>query len=335
MSLLLWAQSVMKAKQAVAPAGNEQVIQLPASSYREYNNPVKDIDWRPVQRPEIMQALRKNPDDATYLWILAVLSDRSSGTSGIVELKFYQHAAPHSDADLRRDLSDKFETQGQVVIESGGSALTLNMADFSDDSDPYILESNGIAADVRAFVNAVSSRAGNQAATLTLRDYVKAAPVPTGDSYSIAMAIDRTWGAGAAATPGAGGGNVSPKTFTHDGENWELWQVVPFLGSAVGGSTLGDCRIQLRNRDQNRGSMQLADMPDRIVLSAEPGQSADWTGLPWTFNRPTANSKFSNVGSGNSARKGIDYEPVHAIGASPTAVGIAQGETFTITLHWD
>ena len=157
---------------------------------------------------------------------------------------------------------------------------------------------------------------------------------PTVISYTLSRTLDRTWGSGAGATPGSGGGNVPAQTFVHEGDTWELWQVVPFLGSAVSPPSAGDCRIQLRNRAVNRGSMVLSDMPTKITLLMGSGDTADWTGLPWTFTRPTANNKFTNVGSGNSARKGIDYEPEHSLGANPTAVGIAQGESFRITLFF-
>lgn len=153
---------------------------------------------------------------------------------------------------------------------------------------------------------------------------------PGGDSYDFTRSLDRTWGAGSGATPGSGGGNVPPQTFTHDGDAWELWQIVPYLGSSVGPPTVGDCRVQLRNRALNRGQNLLADMPDRVVLTM-----AGWTGSPWEFRRPTAGNKFTNVGSGNSARKGIDYEPVRTVGANPGAEGIAQGQSFTATLYFD
>ena len=149
---------------------------------------------------------------------------------------------------------------------------------------------------------------------------------------TLARTLDRTWGSGAGATFGSGGGNVAAQEFVNDGTNWELWQVVPFLGSAVSPPSVGDCRIQLRNRDKSRGQNLLTEMPSQIRLFAGSGDTADWTGLPWVFNRPTAANKFTNVGSGNGARKGIDYEPVHTIGANPGAVGIAQGESFRIAL---
>ena len=152
----------------------------------------------------------------------------------------------------------------------------------------------------------------------------------TGTSYRFARTLDRTWGSGTGATPGSGGGNVEPQTFQHEGNTWQLWQVVPYLGTAVSPPSVGDCRIQLRNRGVNRGAMRLADMPSRIVL-----EQSGWTGSPWTFTRPTANNKFTNVGSGNSARKGIDYEPVRSVGANPTAEGITQGDNFHVTLHFD
>lgn len=151
-------------------------------------------------------------------------------------------------------------------------------------------------------------------------------------SYTLARTLDRAWGSGAGLTPGSGGGNTVAQTFTHLGDSWQLWQVVPFLGSAVGPRSVGDCRLHLRNTAKSRAQNQLSEMPARIRLFAGAGDTADWTGLPWEFTRPTANNKFTNAGSGNSARKSIDYEPVHSVGANPTAVGIAQGETFRIEL---
>lgn len=142
--------------------------------------------------------------------------------------------------------------------------------------------------------------------------------------------LDRTWASGAGATPGSGGGNVQPDRFTYDGENWECWQVVPFLGTGVNPPSVGDCRVHLRNRDINRGQMLLEDMPDRVILKMD-----GWTDSPWEFTRPTAGNKFINVGSGNSARKGIDYEPRRTITGTPTSVGITQGQTFSIMLIWD
>lgn len=140
----------------------------------------------------------------------------------------------------------------------------------------------------------------------------------------ISRTLDRSFGI----TPASGGGNVSPDTFTHEGANWELWQAIPFLGAGVvSGDRIGDARLHLRNRDKNRGQNLLTDMPRQIILTMD-----SWTNSPWTFNRPTAANKFTNVGSGNSARKGIDYEPVRTPGANPAAEGIAQGQSFTVTL---
>lgn len=142
---------------------------------------------------------------------------------------------------------------------------------------------------------------------------------------TLSRTLDRTWGQ----TIGSGGGNVEPDRFVYEGNNWEVWQVVPYL-AGVGERQRGDCRVHFRNRDVNRGAMQLTDLPARIVLSG-----ADWTGLPWEFTRPTANNKFTNVGSGNSARKGADYErdiPDRSI--TPASLGIAQGETFTLEIFW-
>ena len=146
-----------------------------------------------------------------------------------------------------------------------------------------------------------------------------------GSVYEFARTLDRTF----TDTPASGGGNVDPQQFVHAGANWELWQVVPYLGAGVGPPTVGDCRVQLRNRDKSRGQNELADMPDQVIVKRD-----GWANSPWTFTRPTAGNKFSNVASGNSARKAIDYEPDRSVGANPTAEGIAQGQDFTVTLIW-
>ena len=153
-----------------------------------------------------------------------------------------------------------------------------------------------------------------------------------GDSYDFNLTLDRTFSGD---TPAYGGGNVDPLAFQHDGEDWELWQVIPFVGAAVG--TVGECRIQLRNRSINRGQMLLEDMPDRIIITSDA-----FIGTPWEFTRPTANNDFFNVGGGNSARRGINYIPVRTPEANIAAAGIAvcnpaeaPCESFMFTLHWD
>ena len=157
---------------------------------------------------------------------------------------------------------------------------------------------------------------------------IPASSVPT---FDISRTLDRTFNPG---TPASGGGNVEPDTFTHVGNDgdasatWQLWQVIPFLNQGVvSADRAGDARIHLRDRSVSRGNNQLANMPSQIIITRD-----GWTGSPWVFNRPTAGSKFTNAGSGNSARKSIDYEPVRAHGANPAAEGIVQGQTFTVRL---
>ena len=165
---------------------------------------------------------------------------------------------------------------------------------------------------------------GNLALLAPLFAAATAAPPPP-PTYSATRTLDRSF----SGFPAWGGGNVDAQRFdfSHNGEDWELWQVVPFDGAAIGGG-LGNCRIQLRNRSKNRGQNTLAEMPTSIVL-----RGADWTGLPWTFTRTTNGSQFTNVASGNSARKAVAYIPDRANpGTSPSNVGIQQGESFTIDL---
>ena len=144
--------------------------------------------------------------------------------------------------------------------------------------------------------------------------------------YRLSRTIDRTF----TDTPASGGGNVAPQTFTHEGNTWQCWQVIPFLGSGVGPPSVGDCRVQLRNRGLSRGQNILEDMPSRVVLT-----QSGWTNSPWEFTRPTASNKFTSPGSGNNARRAIDYEPVRSPGSTPAAEGVAMGDNFTIDLYFE
>ena len=159
-----------------------------------------------------------------------------------------------------------------------------------------------------------------------------AAPPPPTTSYTIARTLDRTF----VDTPASGGGNISPDTFTHNGQSWEVWQVVPYLGSGVSPVQRGDARVHIRNRNVRRNDMELSDLPERITIFAAAGQTADWVQLPWNFTRPTNTAKFSRPGGGNSARVSADYEPAGRTPLANASVsGIAQGETFSITLFFD
>ena len=167
-----------------------------------------------------------------------------------------------------------------------------------------------------------------------------APPPPPVPSYAFSRALDRTfsghpvWGGGN--VNNSGSGNRRRADFEHDGQMFEIWQVIPFDGPAIGG-VLGACTIQIRNRSKNRGQNTLEEMPTRITLSAEGGDTADWTGLPWSFTRGTGGAaRFGNVSSGNSARVRVQYLADRpSVGASPAAVGIAQGESFTFTAFFD
>ena len=168
----------------------------------------------------------------------------------------------------------------------------------------------------------------------THRFFSRQYPPSSTKSYSVRRTIDKAFGA----TLASGGGSVTPDTFMHGGVSWELWQVVPIIGANVSASGVGDCRIQLRNRGKGRGQNLLSEMPSSIKISKETGDSANWTILPWTFYRPAASEalKFSNVGSGNSARKAVDYESDNSPWISSSAEAkISNGDTFTITMYFD
>ena len=145
-----------------AAAGNEQVIQLSASIFT--HQIASFVRWQAAVVGNVQEGATPiidglTPNAARNFQGLTV----GSVAGGYFEIDFSEGIKSG-----RYDLSDTFESGGQVVIESGGSTLTVNMADVSDDKEPYQLAGFAGAA---AFYNAVRPRAGAQAATLTLRDY--------------------------------------------------------------------------------------------------------------------------------------------------------------------
>ena len=147
-----------------------------------------------------------------------------------------------------------------------------------------------------------------------------------GDRYTFTVTLDRTF----TDTPTYGGGNVDPLRFVHDGENWEVWQIIPHLGAAVDSSNRGQSRIQIRNRSKGRGQNTLAEMPDRMII-----ESAQFNGTPWEFHKTTNAGQFTNTGSGNPARKTLYFIAQFSPASSPANAGIAQGESMTVTFIWD
>lgn len=149
-----------------------------------------------------------------------------------------------------------------------------------------------------------------------------ATPEPT--RFTFTRTIDRNWGE----TFGSGGG-ADPTEFVYNGVNWELYQIVPFVGANIVTSqrAQGDCYVQMRNRDISRGAMTVDMLPDRIIIAR-----SEWLQSPWMFNRTT---RFGNVGSGNNARVGAGYAPTRTPASTPSAEGISNGDAFQITLEWD
>ena len=156
-----------------APAGNEQVIQLPASAYAEVSiNAIQAVSWVfSANALAISDALKEQAADKRYLY--SVQAVHQTGRDAEIRLVIADSPANPSPAFDHVSLSDAFGTAGQIVIESGGSRL---IADHTDSVatrglSSYAFQSGN--AEIDAFIAAVSARAGNQAATLTLRDFVK------------------------------------------------------------------------------------------------------------------------------------------------------------------
>ena len=160
----------------------------------------------------------------------------------------------------------------------------------------------------------------------------QAAPPPGPTRYTFDVTLDRTFSASTPAWgPVRSGGQFQPEEFVYAGENWELWQVIPFIGAGIGNGNQRGARVHLRNRDVSRGNMTLESCPDRIILTR-----SEWTGSPWTFTRGTLAVDFFNAGSGNAARRQVNYYPSGRVpGVSAAADGVSQGDAFEVALEWD
>ena len=163
------ALSPSLATSTTAPSSNhQQVIQLSADIYSEIRgafglNPTWTFQ-SPL--PAIDDGLKQNPNDDRYLW--RVLLSRSSGDRGAIWIAFANNPAGDSASRGGDDLSETFETQGQIILETGGTTLTFNMADINDSSDEYTSEP---IAGLGTTIDTIAGRSGNQSATLTLRNY--------------------------------------------------------------------------------------------------------------------------------------------------------------------
>ena len=136
------------------------------------------------------------------------------------------------------------------------------------------------------------------------------------DEYSLDMTLDRTFPGG---TPAAGPNVGSQPTFVHDGDTYQIWQVIPNINPATVAGAGGRCRLQATIIGQAAQTVELSDFPDELELS-----HSGWTGSPWRFARPT-----SGITTAGGNRRVVDYTPVGRTPSTPAADGVAQGQTFT------
>lgn len=153
-----------------APAGNEQVIQLPATGYQEYSlTSLKAVTWTAAAPPAVIDALKRQAADKRYIWSLAVV--KQTNRDGRLTLTLSDSSQERNILTSPNILSNAFESGGQISIESGGSRLTVGLVNSLPDGSTYDFTPGNV--EIEAFIDAVSARAGSQAATLTLRDFVK------------------------------------------------------------------------------------------------------------------------------------------------------------------
>ena len=142
--------------------GNEQVIQLPAAIYTSGS---VEVNWQ-FQSGDylaIIDGLKPDSGDALFFIRIRCLAVRNG------EITLTMGLSASNIGVGGQDLSDAFETRGQIELAVGSNVLIVPMSHFSDREEPYVQSSLG--QDVIDFVNAVIALTGNQAGTLTLRDY--------------------------------------------------------------------------------------------------------------------------------------------------------------------
>lgn len=148
---------------SVSVTGNEQSAALLPSWYNEgISNNVEVVFWNPPtgSRPSIDAALRGG--DARFLGQLFLRED-GHVTLGITSDQ------TENQLDSFDDLTGTFEQSGSIGAESGSAEVVIPVAG-ADVTDPYQFTGPNVS-EIASFVTTVHARLGNQAGTLTLRDF--------------------------------------------------------------------------------------------------------------------------------------------------------------------
>ena len=103
------------------------------------------------------------PGENRWLQYLRILS------TGTVQLLLADIAEGQSISHEDDDLSDQFESDGQIVAQYGSNVLTLSMSDTSDSTEPYVWTGSSEAA---AFFRAIPAAGAD--VTLTIRGFTPA-----------------------------------------------------------------------------------------------------------------------------------------------------------------
>ena len=105
------------------------------------------------------------PREDRWLQYLRILS------TGTVQLLLADIAEGQSISHEDDDLSDQFESDGQIVVQYGSNVLILSMSDTSDSTEPYVWTGSSEAA---AFFRAIPAAGAD--ITLTIRGFTPVVP---------------------------------------------------------------------------------------------------------------------------------------------------------------
>ena len=214
--------------------GNQQTFDLPASSlaHSAFGGQNETLNWNLGSSGKILvnTSLGSGSSDI-YLYAISL-------QKGFNHLNL--NLGDARSLNVRKDLSNAFETQGSIEVNANGNNRVFNIGGL-DTVEPYVYDVD----DISDFINAILSgttgvQTGNFGATVILRDYVPTsgsinvagdtrsvvytAPATTSDIASAGVEVTVTArGTGTRARSGTSDTATVSETFTVTGGNKQLF----------------------------------------------------------------------------------------------------------------